>query len=133
MSLTDEERLALSDKYDLVLDIDKSPEFQALLADDEFCVELWTAFANRDWYRDVIRDQDDETQIVEALTLTQEERSWGASFRGMGGVIADLRNRYHAKSEDYMDWYCCNQQPYGYVSDRVEDALGKMGWHPLDM
>lgn len=128
----------MEDSFDLMNDINNSKEFIELLADDRFCAELWTAFANVDWYKYRFDGLSDEDQVVALLSMTPEERSWGASFRGMGGCIATLRNMHHDKHEDYMDWYCSNYRgggptmPYGYVSDRVMDALDSLGWRPIE-
>lgn len=128
---------------DLVSDIRNSPEFIEMLADDNFCAELWTAFANVDWYKYRFDHLTDEDQIQVLLSSTPEERSWGASFRGMGGVIATLRNEFYNKGEDYMNWYCSNYRvgdeltsgfsmPYGYVSERVCELLDRLGWRPIE-
>lgn len=134
---------------DLVLDIHNSPEFIALLGDTEFCREFWTAFANVTWFKKFEPKDSDGQQVIDVLAHDQNdgERQWGASFRGMGRVIADLRNEYHGTSEDYMDWYCSNitsdgltwdHNPtarsnycYGYVTSRVRAALHALGWYPV--
>lgn len=133
---------------DLVKDIEANPEFIALLGDREFCREFWTAFANVTWFKKYDPQAPDAEQVLDALAYDQddENRQWGASFRGMGGVIADLRNEFHGASEDYMDWYCSNMNggfleyeydltpnnyDYGYVTPRVRAALNKMGWYPV--
>jgi hypothetical protein len=125
----------MTEQYiDFEEDVRKYPEFIQLMADDDFCIELWTAFANVDWYKKYDSSLPTTAEQVEfALTEDFEHRTWGASFRGMGGVIADIRNEFHGTAEDYMTWYCRNHNnPYGYVSDRVREALNKIGWFPVE-
>lgn len=114
--------------YDIESDIEKSPEFIALLADDEFCVELWSAFANVTWYKKYLRDKTDDEQVIDVLIEDYKSRADGRSFRGAGSLIANLRNRFHGKDEGYMDWYCCGS--YAVVSERVREAFLKLGWVP---
>jgi hypothetical protein len=121
---------------DFTEDVKKYPEFIQLMADADFCCELWTAFANVDWYKKYDASLPTTAEQVEfALTEDFEHRTWGASFRAMGGVIADLRNEFHGTSEDYMDWYCSNYRAnieYGYVTAKVREALNKIGWYPIE-
>lgn len=116
---------------DLILDIKSSPEFITLLADDSFCSELWNAFANIEWVKRCSPNPSDEETIIDILSEAYLERTWSASFRGMAGIIADLRNQFHGKNENYMDWYCSSDYPYGVVSERVANALGALGWDPV--
>lgn len=120
-------------QVDLKEEMHLNQDFIALLADDDFCVELWTAFANVTWYKKFDPMDDDSQQLISALMYDENDasRMWGSSFRGMGGIIAGLRNEFHEKSEDYITWYCCNVLPYGHVSSRVREALNAMGWFPV--
>ena len=72
------------------------------------------------------------------------EEYWTASWRGAGGIVANLRN----KGEDYMDYYCSgikgglsydekDDDEYfakkGYVSEsdvteEIANDLDKIGW-----
>ena len=56
---------------------------------------------------------------------------WTTSWRGAGGIIADMRNR----REDYMDWYCTGiyLDEHGYVSEgtvteEIAMDLFRLGW-----
>jgi hypothetical protein len=127
-------------RYCVDADIRNCPEFYKLMKDGIFCSELWTAFANVTWYKAYDSDLTDSDNIVLALTDNIESRSWGSSFRGMGGVIADLRNDAFGTTEDYMHWYCSNVNndsdevwhDYGYVSDRIRAAMQLIGWKPVE-
>jgi hypothetical protein len=75
------------------------------------------------------------------------EDYWTASWRGSGGIVADLRN----KGEDYMDYYCSGMGgvatydlkegeeymakmkyvPEGQVTQEIEQDLNKIGWFPV--
>jgi hypothetical protein len=72
---------------------------------------------------------------------------WSASWRGAGGIVANLRN----KGEDYMDYYCSGMGglatydeqegeaymskmkfvPEGQITDEIADDLNKLGWIPI--
>lgn len=114
--------------YDIEDDMSNSPEFVALMADDEFCKELWSAFANVTWYKKYVREWSDEDQVMDILKEDYQHRADGYSFRGAGGLIARIRNAHHGKDEDYMDYYCCG--PYSTVTERVREAFLKLGWVP---
>jgi hypothetical protein len=56
---------------------------------------------------------------------------WTTSWRGAGGIIADIRNC----REDYMDWYCTGiyLDEHGYVSEgtvteEIAMDLFRLGW-----
>lgn len=62
---------------------------------------------------------------------------WTTSWRGAGGIIADIRNGINgdwSNKEDYLDWYCSgmgNAQgvvPEGFVTDEIRLDLLKLGW-----
>jgi hypothetical protein len=116
-------------------DVKRYPDFIKLLENKVFCAELWTAFSNVDWYKKFDPLLTDTEQVMDVLANDIDNRRWGASFRGMGGVIADLRNEYYDANEDYMDWYCSNlhydSKPYGFASKSVLTALNAIGWYPI--
>jgi len=113
-------------------DIKRYPDFIKLMENKDFCAELWTAFANVDWYKKFDPLQSSADQVKDVLIDDNENRRWGASFRGMGAVIAGIRNEYYNANEDYMDWYCCNHTTeYGYVSEPLATVLNAIGWYPV--
>jgi len=59
------------------------------------------------------------------------EEEWGTSWRGAGGIVADIRDC----GEDYMDWYCSgigdvngNYVGESVVTDEIRLDLMKLGW-----
>lgn len=78
-----------------------------LRADDTFAVEVYCALCNTDWRHD------DGTE-------------WHGSWRYSAGLVATLRGR----GEDYLRFYCSGLRDgrEGTVSDRVADAMAKLGW-----
>ncbi len=123
--------------YDLMDDIRTCPEFVALMGDEQFCIAMWTAFANIYWYKKIDRSLPVGDQIIMMLTDSADDH-WGTSMRSMGGYIADIRNVFHGKSESYMDWYMCNSgkpdyKPYGYVAPHLREAIfDLLGWVPVE-
>jgi len=122
----------MSENFDLVADMEASPAFLALLADDDFCCDLWGAFANITWMKKYDSSVEDTVIVHDLLSEAYRERTWGASFRAMGGVIAELRNKYHQKQETYMHWYCSDRHGYGVVTDEIRTALLELGWVPVE-
>jgi hypothetical protein len=75
------------------------------------------------------------------------EEYWSASWRGAGGIVADIRN----KGEDYMNYYCSGMGglatydleegdkymtekkfvPEGTVTDEIAADLDRLGWFPV--
>jgi len=75
------------------------------------------------------------------------EQYWSASWRGAGGIVANLRNQ----GEDYMDYYCSGikggmsydpsdddeyfeKNKYvseGEVTEEILEDLNKLGWFPV--
>lgn len=128
-------------KYDLVEDIRNCPEIMAKIRaeDRRYAQNLYAAWCNMQWCP---RD------IIPALRQGDEDL-WTASWRGAGGIVADLRN----KGEDYMDYYCSGMrgglsidpnntdddeyfdrtgfQSEGVVSDEIAKDLASIGWFPV--
>lgn len=59
-----------------------------------------------------------------------DDKEWSTSWRGSGGIVADIRNC----KETYLDWYCSgmvNKEGYvneGFVTDEIRLDLIKLGW-----
>lgn len=126
-------------KYDLVEDIRKSPEIMAKIRGEDryYAQNLYCAWCNMQWCP---RD------IFPALRQSDKDL-WSASWRGAGGIVADLRNQ----GEDYMDYYCSGirggmsydpdddndyfeKHKYvseGYVTDEIAKDLASIGWFPV--
>lgn len=86
---------------------DLAKAFEGRWDNDEFCQRVWSSLTNTAWIR------------------KKDGLIYEASFRYIGGLIADLRGK-----GSYLDWYC--KSPYGYVDEEVEEELGKLGWCPLE-
>lgn len=124
--------------YDLVEDIRNSPEIMAKIRaeDRRYAQNLYAAWCNMRWCP---RD------IFPALRQDENKDLWSASWRGAGGIVADLRN----KGEDYMDYYCSGIRNVEYdeaenkwwdeagyasegeVKDEIAKDLASIGWFPV--
>ena len=127
-------------KYDLVEDIRNCPEIMAKIrADDRFYAQnLYAAWCNMQWC---------PKEFWPILRQDPEKDLWSASWRGAGGIVADLRN----KGEDYMDYYCSGMGgfatydeqegeaymskmkfvPEGQVTEEIANDFDKLGWFPV--
>lgn len=121
-----------NESVDLERDMLASPDFCALMQCDDFCTELWGAFANITWQKLFDSRLTVEEQLQQRLSQDGTDRHWHASFRAVGGIIADMRNKLYNSNEDYMDWYCREGAAYGYVSDQVRAALLAIHWIPVE-
>jgi hypothetical protein len=95
-----------------------SVEFMELIKDDDFAAKFYCSLENQDWIKG--------------------DKVGSHSFRGAGGLVADLRNlAIEGCCEDYLDWYC--SWAHGYEDDcpyqmatiypEVEEILNKLGWY----
>ena len=101
--------------------------------EEYYAQNLYCAWCNMQWCP---RD------IFPALRQSDKDL-WTASWRGAGGIVADLRNQ----GEDYMDYYCSGMGGFGnydkdlgtyyeetqYVSeqtvtDEIREDLLRLGW-----
>jgi hypothetical protein len=123
-------------QYDLVEDIRNSPEIMAKIRAENksYAQNLYAAWCNMQWCK---RD----------IWPVLKEDYWTASWRGAGGIVADLRN----EGEDYMDYYCSGMGgvatydekegeeymakmqfvPEGEVTKEIANDLDKLGWFPV--
>ena len=89
-------------------------------ASEAYAQNLYAAMCNNDF------------QKMEPWAILTGD-TWGRSWRGAGGVVADLRNE-----GDYLTWYCSgimNEGSYiegyvqeGVVTEEIEEDLQKLGW-----
>jgi hypothetical protein len=101
-------------------------------ASDSYAQNLYAAICNNDFQK---------LAVVPILT----NKTWGASWRSAGGIIADMLGK-----GDYIDWYCSGIRndpfydskkniayPNGYVPESVVTAeiredLKRLGWIVVD-
>ena len=97
-----------------------------------YAQNLYAAICNNDFQK---------LAVVPILT----NKTWGASWRSAGGIIADMR-----QEGDYIDWYCSGIRndpnydanfdikfPNGYVpesvvTDEIREDLKRLGWIVVD-
>jgi hypothetical protein len=101
-------------------------------ASDSYAQNLYAAICNNDFQK---------LAVVPILT----EKTWSASWRYAGGIVADMR-----EEGDYIDWYCSGIRndpeydpevnvsfPNGYVpesvvTDEIREDLKRLGWIVVD-
>jgi hypothetical protein len=93
-------------------------------ASEAYAQNLYAAMCNNDF------------QKIELWAILTDD-VWSCSWRGAGGVIADLRNE-----GDYLNWYCSGimgEGAYiegyvqeGVVTEEIAEDLRKLGWQVLD-
>jgi len=122
-------------EYDLQEEIRDCPWLmEKILTRDDYAQNLYAAWCNMQWCK-------------REMWPVLSERYWSASWRGAGGIIADLRN----KGEDYMDYYCSGMGgfatydlkegeeymagkkyvPEGHVTEEIAKDLYDLGWIPV--
>jgi hypothetical protein len=97
-------------------------------ASDAYAQNLYAAICNNDFQK---------LAVIPILT----DKTWSASWRSAGGIIADMR-----QEGDYIDWYCSGIRneplydpevnvsfPNGYVPESVvtaeiQEDLKRLGW-----
>ena len=101
-------------------------------ASESYAQNLYAAICNNDFQK---------LAVIPILT----DKTWSASWRSAGGIIADMR-----QEGDYIDWYCSgirNDNNYdpelnikfsnGYVpesvvTDEIREDLKRLGWIVVD-
>lgn len=106
-------------------DMKNSAEVIALVADEEVANDFYRALCNMRWKK--APGIPDDELIIEKLKGS-EVGVWSCSWRYAGGIIADIRNEHHGKSEDYMNFYCAGNE--SLITDTVRKCFGDMGWEP---
>jgi hypothetical protein len=109
-----------------------------------------------DWILEKVRASESYAQILYAAICNNDfqklavipilsNKTWSASWRSAGGIIADMR-----QEGDYIDWYCSGIRndnnydpelnikfPNGYVpesvvTDEIREDLKRLGWIVVD-
>ena len=126
-------------KYDLVEDIYRDDEvLNKIRTRDDYAQNLYAAWCNMQWC---------PKELWPTLRQDPEKDLWTASWRGAGGIVADIRNC----GEDYMDYYCSGMGglatydeaegdaymarmkyvPEGTITDEIATDLDRLGWFPV--
>ncbi len=124
---------------DLVEDIYKDAEIlNKIRTRDDYAQNLYAAWCNMRWC---------PKELWPTLRQDPDKDLWSASWRGAGGIVADIRNN----GEDYMDYYCSgmggvatydlkegeeymarmNFVPEGTITDEIATDLDRIGWFPV--
>lgn len=100
--------------------------------DRRYAQNLYAAWCNMQWCK-------------REMWPILSERYWSASWRGAGGIVAELRG----KGEDYMDYYCSGIREVSYneeenkwwdergyaregeVTEEIAKDLYDLGWIPV--
>jgi hypothetical protein len=112
---------------DLEEDIKNDAIIMAKVQGEVYAQNLYAAMCNMRW------------QPYEVWSVLKDEH-WTCSWRGAGGIVADLRNC----GEGYMDWYCSGivgddlpedhrahkYVPEGEFTDEILADLARLGWRP---
>lgn len=104
-------------------DMKADPQIVSLCGEEEVARDFYRALCNMRWRKLDHRAEDE--QIVDKLK-GEEPDVWSCSWRYAGGIIADIRNDHHGKSEDYMDFYCSGDE--GKVTELVDGHFERLGW-----
>lgn len=88
------------------------PEVRRLVLDKAWAHKLYSALCNTEWQ---------PTDVLDIL----KENTWSASWRSVGGIVADLR-----REGGYLDWYCSGYE--GYVHSDIRKELLRLGWVCVD-
>lgn len=96
--------------YDLDFDLIRSDYIIEKCRDKVYAQNLYAAMCNN-WF---IKGND----------------KWMTSWRGSGGIVADLRRC----GEDYIDWYCSGMAKVegyveeGFITEEIAMDLFRLGW-----
>lgn len=119
---------------DMATDMQNCAWFVEKCKQDHYAQNLYAAMCNMRWQR------------LEVIPILKDEY-WSASWRGAGGIVAELRDC----GESYMDWYCSGMTgalsydatedeefmaahryvPEGTVTEEIEYDLRQLGWQPI--
>lgn len=113
----------IDELYDLERDMSEDSTVISYLKDKEVAKEFYRALCNMRWER--IVKLPDDVRIINKLKGVRSD-IYSVTWRGAGGIIADIRNKHYNTSEDYMDFYCSGLE--GEVNPLVEKCFKKLGW-----
>ena len=97
-------------RYDLDFDLIRSDYIIEKCRDEVYAQNLYAAMCNSEF----IKGND----------------KWTTSWRGAGGIVADLRRC----GEDYIDWYCSGMAKVegyveeGLITEEIAMDLFRLGW-----
>jgi len=117
--------------YDMLL---KHPIVTANISDETFCTEIYQSLTNSNVIVDLemlpMTEEQREDIFERLLEFGNNQLDVSTSFRGAGGLVAELRNDLIGTSENYMDWYCSG--PECYLSPRIEEIYDEYNikWSP---
>ena len=98
-------------------------------AKESYAQNLYAAMCNNDFVK---------LEVVPILRQDPDRDYWSASWRGAGGIVADMRQQ-----GDYIDWYCSGigeglgngdpdhvkgYVPEGCITDEIRNDLQQLGW-----
>ena len=98
-------------------------------AKESYAQNLYAAMCNNDFVK---------LEVVPILRQDPDRDCWLASWRGAGGIVADMRQQ-----GDYIDWYCSGigeglgngdpdhvkgYVPEGCITDEIRNDLQQLGW-----
>ena len=98
-------------------------------AKESYAQNLYAAMCNNDFVK---------LEVVPILRQDPDRDCWSASWRGAGGIVADMRQQ-----GDYIDWYCSGigeglgngdpdhvkgYVPEGCITDEIRNDLQQLGW-----
>lgn len=113
----------MNNRANLEADMKLSKEVIELCANEEQAKDFYRALSNMQWRK--INILSDDERIIDRLK-GEEQDLWSCSWRYAGGIIADIRNEHHGKSEDYMNFYCSGDE--SLVTETVERCFNNLGW-----
>jgi len=96
------------------------------LKDDKYAQKVYAALCNVVWVHQSKPQNYKEEQEKNMRDPSTPEPlwQWACSWRGAGGLVADVRN----KGEDYLNFYCSGNEEE--IDEEVADDLKVLGWEP---
>ena len=116
----------------LYQDLIKSDFIMSKIKSKSYAQNVYAALCNMRWQK---------RELWPVIT----DQYWSCSWRGAGGIVAELRNE-----GDYMDWYCSGMREVDYdeninkewdkrnfvaegeVTEEIQSDFAKLGWYPVE-